>query len=48
MNDFVAAIQYDACIGCGACVEKCPRYIIHFVEKEDGTYRLSVEEVGHK
>ncbi len=49
VNDFVASIQYDACIGCGACAQKCPRHIIHFVEKENGGYCLQmVGENNHE
>ena len=28
VNDFVAAIDYEKCVECGECVEKCPRKII--------------------
>lgn len=28
VNDFVASIDQDKCIGCGKCAEKCPRKII--------------------
>lgn len=33
VDNFVASIRYDACVGCGACADKCPRHIIHFVKK---------------
>lgn len=28
VNGFVAAIDYEKCIGCGKCADKCPRHII--------------------
>lgn len=28
VTDFVASIDYDKCVGCGKCVDKCPRKII--------------------
>ena len=34
VSDFVARIDYEKCIGCGKCAEKCPRHIIHFTEKK--------------
>ncbi|MBR0443143.1 MAG: RnfABCDGE type electron transport complex subunit B [Clostridia bacterium] len=33
VDNFVAAIRYDKCVGCGRCADKCPRHIIHFVQK---------------
>ena len=33
VDNFVAAIRYDKCVGCGACADKCPRHIIHFVTR---------------
>ena len=36
VNGFVASIDYDKCVGCGKCVEKCPRHIIWSAEAQDG------------
>ena len=33
VDDFVAHIDYDKCIGCGKCAEKCPRKIIQYRTK---------------
>ncbi len=30
VNNFVARIDYDKCVGCNACVEKCPKHIIDY------------------
>ncbi len=34
VNDFVASIDYDKCVGCGDCVAKCPRKIIWSPESQ--------------
>lgn len=31
IENFLAAINYKKCTGCGACVEACPRKIIHSI-----------------
>ncbi len=36
VDGFVAAIDYQKCVGCGKCVEKCPRNIIWSAEAQDG------------
>ena len=28
----IASIDYSKCVGCGLCVSKCPRKVIHMVE----------------
>lgn len=33
VDNFVASIRYDLCVGCGACADKCPRGIIRFSKK---------------
>ncbi len=38
VNDFVAAIDYEKCVQCGDCVEKCPRKIIW----SDKSQRVSI------
>lgn len=36
VSDFLARIDYDKCVNCGACAEKCPTKVIlsEFVDKE--------------
>lgn len=36
VTDFVASINYEKCVGCGKCVEKCPRHIIWSADSQDG------------
>ena len=36
VTDFVAAIDYEKCVGCDKCVEKCPRHIIWSASSQDG------------
>lgn len=33
VDNFVAAINYETCTGCGACADKCPRSIIKFIKR---------------
>ncbi len=35
VNDFKATIDYSKCIGCGVCVDKCPRNIIWSAEVQN-------------
>lgn len=36
VNDFIAKIDYDKCVNCGACAEKCPTKVIlsEFVDED--------------
>ncbi len=45
VNDFVAAIDYDKCVGCGKCVEKCPRHIIWSADSQDGKMVIVREQL---
>lgn len=36
VNDFVASIDYEKCIDCGKCVDRCPRKIIWSAKTENG------------
>lgn len=40
VNDFVASIDYEKCVGCGTCAEKCPRKIIKSFKTERGNSAL--------
>ena len=43
VNGALAAIDYDMCIDCGACVSKCPRHIIWSARTQDGRLTISRE-----
>ena len=45
VTDFVAAINYDKCVGCGKCVEKCPRHIIWSADSQDGKMVIVREQL---
>lgn len=32
VKDFCATVDADACVGCGACIEACPRHVITLFE----------------
>lgn len=36
VNNFLASIDYDKCVGCGKCAAKCPRKIIFSPETQGG------------
>ncbi len=36
VNGFVASIDYDKCVGCDKCIDKCPRHIIWSASTQDG------------
>lgn len=38
VNDYVASIDYEKCVNCGKCVEKCPRHIIWSAQRENGSF----------
>lgn len=43
VNDFVASIDYDKCIQCGKCAEKCPRKII-WSDKAQHKIGITIDE----
>ncbi len=45
VNDFVAAIDYDKCVGCGECAVKCPRKIIWSPESQSKKPIIKTEEL---
>lgn len=47
VTDFVASINYDKCVGCGKCVEKCPRHIIWSADSQDGKMVIVREQLKH-
>ncbi|MBQ8509132.1 MAG: RnfABCDGE type electron transport complex subunit B [Clostridia bacterium] len=47
VNNFVAVIDYDKCVMCGVCVEKCPRKII-WSDKSQRTIGITLAQESLK
>ena len=45
VNDFVASIDYDKCVGCGKCADACPRKIIWTSERQKDVKTISKKEL---
>ncbi|MBQ8551683.1 MAG: RnfABCDGE type electron transport complex subunit B [Clostridia bacterium] len=46
VNDFVASIDYEKCVECGECVEKCPRKIIWSDKSQRVSITINPEHIG--
>lgn len=48
VTNYLAHIDYDKCVDCGVCVEKCPRHIIWSSKRQGGGLIITREYLNEK